>query len=86
MGWALFFSEGIKSAEEFGRGDELAKGSFGLASVCYETATGIKTALTLVNDSIEIFQQHGMQYEVQKGRVLQDNILKALSQPTTPQP
>jgi tetratricopeptide (TPR) repeat protein len=81
-----YFSEGIKSAEEFGRGDELAKGSFGLASVCFETRVGLKTALTLVNDSIEVFQQHGMQYEVQKSRVLQEKILSELSQDAAPQP
>jgi len=81
-----YFSEGIKSAEEFGRGDELAKGSFGLASVFFETRLGLKTALTLVNDSIEIFQQHGMQYEVQKGQMLKDKILGELSQTETSQP
>jgi len=80
------FSEGIKSAEEFGRLDELAKGQFGMASVFFETGIGMKTALTLVNDSIEGFQQNGMQYEVQKCRVLLDKILKALSQAETPQP
>ena len=81
-----FFSEGIQSAEEFGRIDELAKGQFGLASVCFETGLGMKTALTLVNDSIESFQQHGMQYEIQKSRMLQDKILQALSQTATAQP
>jgi len=80
------FSEGIKSAEEFGRLDELAKGQFGMASVFFETGIGMKTALTLVNDSIEGFQQNGMQYEVQKCRMLLDKILKALSQAETPQP
>jgi len=81
-----FFSDGIKSAEEFGRSDELAKGSFGLASVFFETGLGLKTALTLVNDSIEIFQQHGMQYEVQKSQLLQAKILGELSQTETSQP
>jgi len=75
-----YFSEGIKSAEEFGRGDELARGSFGLSLVYFETKLGLKTALTLVNNSIEIFQQHGMQYEVQKSRSLQDKIRNELSQ------
>jgi len=74
------FMEGIQSAEEFGRVDELAKGQLGLASVHLETATDLKTALTLVNESIESFQQQGMQYEIQKSRALHDNILKAQSQ------
>jgi hypothetical protein len=79
------FTEGIQSAEEFGRVDELAKGQLGLASVCFETGIGLKTALTLVNDSIESFQQQGMQYEIQKSLALQEEILKAQSQTTTPQ-
>ncbi|HXD12394.1 MAG TPA: tetratricopeptide repeat protein, partial [Anaerolineales bacterium] len=79
------FSEGIKSAEEFGRIEELAKGQFGMASVYFETGIGIKTALTLVNDSIESFQQHGMQYEIQRSRTLLDKILKALAQTPTPE-
>jgi hypothetical protein len=37
----------------------------------------VKTALTLVNEAIESFQQHGMQYEIQKAKLLQDKILKA---------
>ena len=72
-----FFMEGIQSAEEFGRVDELAKGNLGLASVYLETATDLKTALVLINDSIESFQQQGMQYEIQKAKVLQEEILKA---------
>jgi tetratricopeptide (TPR) repeat protein len=80
-----FFTEGIQSAEEFGRVDELAKGQFGLASVCFETGVGLKTALTLVNDSIESFQQQGMQYEIQKSITLQEKILQAQSQTTAPQ-
>ncbi len=80
-----FFTEGIQSAEEFGRVDELAKGQLGLASVCFETGIGLKTALTLVNESIESFQQQGMQYEIQKSLALQEEILKAQSQTTTPQ-
>jgi len=79
-----FFTEGIQSAEEFGRIDELAKGQFGLASVCFETGLGLKTALTLVNESIESFQQQGMQYEVQKSQTLQEKILKARSQSSPP--
>ena len=78
------FMEGIQSAEEFGRVDELARGQLGLASVHLETATDLKTALVLVNESIESFQQQGMQYEIQKSRVLQDHILKAQSQTITP--
>ena len=71
-----FFIEGIQSAEEFGRVDELAKGQLGLASVCLETDTDLKTALILINESIESFQQQGMQYEIQKAKVLQEEILK----------
>ena len=74
-----FFREGIQSAEEFGRIDELAKGQLGLASVHLETATDLKTALALVNESIESFQQQGMQYEIQKGQNLQERILNAKS-------
>jgi len=77
-----FFSEGIQSARSFGRVDELARGQFGLASVHFETSDDLKTALTLVNESIESFQQQGMQYEIQKGQVLQEKILNALSQAT----
>jgi tetratricopeptide (TPR) repeat protein len=71
-----FFMEGIQSAEEFGRVDELAKGNLGLASVYLETGTDLKTALALINESIESFQQQGMQYEIQKAKALQDEILK----------
>ncbi len=71
-----FFLEGIQSAEEFGRVDELAKGQLGLASVYLETDIDPKTALILINESIESFQQQGMQYEIQKAKVLQDEILK----------
>ena len=78
------FMEVIQSAGEFGRSDELAKGQLGLASVYFETATDLKTALALINESIESFQQHGMQYEIQKSRALYDEILKAQSQITAP--
>lgn len=78
------FMEVIQSAGEFGRSDELAKGQLGLASVYFETATDLKTALTLINESIESFQQHGMQYEIQKSRALYDEILKAQSQIIAP--
>jgi tetratricopeptide (TPR) repeat protein len=71
-----FFIEGIQSAEEFGRVDELAKGQLGLASVYLETDIDPKTALILINESIESFQQQGMQYEIQKAKVLQEEILK----------
>jgi tetratricopeptide (TPR) repeat protein len=80
-----FFMEGVQSAEEFGRVDELAKGQLGLASVHLETDTDLRTALMLVNESIESFQQQGMQYQIQKGQALRDDILKAQSQITTPQ-
>ena len=80
-----FFLQGIESAEEFGRVDELAKGQLGLASVYLETATDLKTALVLVNESIESFQQQGMQYEIQKAKVLQDEILKTHPQILTSQ-
>jgi tetratricopeptide (TPR) repeat protein len=70
------FKEGIQSAEEFGRVDELAKGQFGLASVYLETAEELEAALALVNESIESFQHQGMQYEIQKAKVLQEEILK----------
>ncbi len=79
-----FFTEGIQSAEEFGRVDELAKGQLGLASVYLETGTDLKTALTLINESIESFQQQGMQYELQKSQTLQEKILNAQSQTITP--
>jgi tetratricopeptide (TPR) repeat protein len=78
------FMEGIQSAEEFGRVDELAKGQLGLASVYLETATDLKTALVLVNESIESFQHQGMQYQIQKGRAIHNEILKAQSQTITP--
>ena len=78
------FMEGIQSAEEFGRVDELAKGQLGLASVQLETAADLHTALTLVNEAIESFQQQGMQYEIQKSRALRDDIMKAQSPTITP--
>jgi tetratricopeptide (TPR) repeat protein len=80
-----FFIEGIQSAEEFGRVDELAKGQLGLASVYLETDTDPKTALILINESIESFQQQGMQYEIQKAKVLQEEILKTHPQILTSQ-
>ncbi|HSL46195.1 MAG TPA: NB-ARC domain-containing protein [Anaerolineales bacterium] len=80
-----FFSAGIQSAEEFGRVDELAKGQLGLASVHLETGMDLDVALTLVNESIESFQQQGMQYQIQKGLTLRNEILKAQAQTPTPQ-
>jgi tetratricopeptide (TPR) repeat protein len=80
-----FFMEGIQSAEEFGRVDELAKGNLGLASVYLETGTDLKAALALINESIESFQQQGMQYEIQKAKVLQEEILKTHPQILTSQ-
>ena len=79
-----FFVDGIQSAKEFGRVDELARGQFGLASVHFEIGEDLKTALVLINESIESFQQQGMQYEIQKGQTLQEKILNALSQTITP--
>ena len=80
-----FFMDGIQSAEEFGRVDELAKGQLGLASVYLETETDLKAALVLINESIESFQQQGMQYEIQKAKVLQDEVLKIHPQILTSQ-
>lgn len=78
-----FFVDGIRSAEEFGRVDELAKGQLGLASVYFKTHADLNTALILVNESIESFQQQGMQYQIQKGLALREEILKATSQTPT---
>lgn len=72
-----YFMEAIQSAEEFGRVEELAKGQLGLASVYFETGTDVKTGLILVIESIETFQQLGMQYEIQKSQALRENILTA---------
>lgn len=79
-----FFMEGIQSAEEFGRVDELAKGQLGLASVYLENASDFETGLVLINEAIESFQQQGMQYEIEKSRILLDKYLKAQSRSTTP--
>jgi tetratricopeptide (TPR) repeat protein len=75
----LYFTEGIQSAQEFGRVDELARGQFGLASVFYETGTDLNTALALINESTESFQQQGMQYEIQNSQVLREKIIRAQS-------
>jgi tetratricopeptide (TPR) repeat protein len=74
-----YFIEGIRSAEEFGRVDELARGQLGLASVYLETGTDLSTALTLVDQSCESFQQQGMQYEIQNSQALRERILSARS-------
>jgi tetratricopeptide (TPR) repeat protein len=74
-----YFSEGICSAEEFGRVDELARGQLGLASVYLETGTDLGTALILINQSCESFQQQGMQYEIQNSQALREKILCAQS-------
>ncbi len=80
-----FFTEGIQSAEEFGRVDELAKGQLGLASVYFETGVDLTATLKLINEAIESFQHQGMQYEIQKGQKLQEKILNAQAQITTSQ-
>jgi tetratricopeptide (TPR) repeat protein len=70
------FSDGIQSAAEFGRVDELARGQLGLASVLFEMHVDMIGALKLANESIESFQRQGMQYEIQMGQSLQEKILK----------
>lgn len=80
-----YFVEGIRSAEEFGRVDELAKGQLGLASVYFETGANLEKALVLVNESLESFQHQGMQYEIRKSQALQEKILNAQAQLTTSQ-
>ncbi|MEO8357070.1 MAG: tetratricopeptide repeat protein [Chloroflexota bacterium] len=74
-----YFTDGVKSAEEFGRVDELARGQLGLASVYLETGTDLDTALILINDSNESFQQQGMQHEIQNSQTLRETILSAQS-------
>jgi tetratricopeptide (TPR) repeat protein len=74
-----YFSEGIRSAEEFGRVDELARGQFGLASAYLERGTDLAEALKLINESTESFQRQGMQYEIQNSQATREKILKALS-------
>ena len=79
-----YFTEGIKSAEEFGRVDELARGQLGLASVYLETGTDLNAALTLIDDSNEGFQQQGMQYEIKNSQALREKILNARGAATLP--
>jgi tetratricopeptide (TPR) repeat protein len=73
------FKEGIRSAEEFGRVDELARGQFGLASVHLEADTDLDTALILVNESLDSFQRQGMQHEIRQSQELHEKILDTLS-------
>ncbi|MGZ9234801.1 MAG: tetratricopeptide repeat protein, partial [Anaerolineales bacterium] len=80
-----FFTAAIQSAEEFGRVDELAKGQLGLASVNFDSGTDLRAALALVNESIDSFQQQGMQFEIHKAKVLQEEILKTHPQILTSQ-
>lgn len=72
-----YFKEGIQSANEFGRVEELARGQFGLASVQFETNSDPKTAVTLAAESMEGFQRQGMQHEIRLGEELLQKILKA---------
>jgi tetratricopeptide (TPR) repeat protein len=79
-----YFTEGIRSAEEFGRVDELARGQLGLASVYLETGMDMDAALTLIDESNEGFQQQGMQYEIQNSQALREKILNARGAATMP--
>ncbi len=71
-----YFKEGIQSANEFGRVDELARGQFGLATVYLETKADPKTALALVTESMGGFQRQGMQHEIRLAQELQQRIVK----------
>ncbi len=71
------FTDAIQSAEEFGRAEELAKGHLGLASVYFETGADPRTSLIKITESIESFQQLGMQHEIQKAQALRERILTA---------
>jgi len=77
------FREAIRSAEEFGRVDELARGQLGLASVYFETGGDLKLALELLYESLESFQRQGMQYEIQKSQALQEKILETRARMST---
>lgn len=81
-----FFREGIRSAEEFGRVDELARGQFGLASVYFESNGDLDSALMLVNDSLDNFQRQGMQREIRQSQELHEKILETLSRKRHSQP
>ncbi|MEW6284589.1 MAG: tetratricopeptide repeat protein [Chloroflexota bacterium] len=74
-----YFREGIRSAEEFGRVDELARGQFGLASVYFEADSNLDSALMLVNDALDSFQRQGMQHEIRQSQELHEKILEILS-------
>ncbi|MFZ5885667.1 MAG: tetratricopeptide repeat protein [Chloroflexota bacterium] len=74
-----YFREGIRSAEEFGRVDELARGQFGLASVYFEADSNLDAALMLVNDALDSFQRQGMQHEIRQSQELHEKILEILS-------
>jgi tetratricopeptide (TPR) repeat protein len=75
-----YFLEGIRSAEEFGRVDELARGQFGLASVHFELDDDLDTALILISESLEGFQRQGMQHETRQSQELHEKILNTLSE------
>ena len=75
-----FFAEGIRSAEEFGRVDELARGQFGLASVYFEMDNDLDTASILISESLDGFQQQGMQHETRQSQELHEKILTIMSE------
>ena len=81
-----FFTDGIRSAEEFGRVDELARGQFGLASVHFAMDTDLDTALILINESLDSFQNQGMQHEIRQSHELHEKILETLSKKRHTQP
>ena len=72
-----YFKEGIQSANEFGRVEELARAQLGLASIYLDTNTDPKAALMLVSEALEGFQRQGMQHEIRLGQELLQKILKA---------
>ncbi|MEP0806509.1 MAG: tetratricopeptide repeat protein [Chloroflexota bacterium] len=74
-----YFREGIRSAEEFGRVDELARGQFGLASVYLEMDADLDNALMFINDALDSFQRQGMQHEIRQSQELHEKILETLS-------
>jgi tetratricopeptide (TPR) repeat protein len=74
-----YFRECIRSAEEFGRVDELARGQFGLASVYLEMNADLDNALMFVNDALDSFQRQGMQHEIRQSQELHEKILETLS-------
>ncbi|GAB4455060.1 MAG: hypothetical protein Kow0070_02670 [Anaerolineales bacterium] len=74
-----YFREGIRSAEEFGRVDELARGQFGLASVYLEMNANLDNALMFISDALDSFQRQGMQHEIRQSQELHERILETLS-------